>query len=122
MQHRIKDGMEVLVSAFRDPTFGPMISCGAGGTLTELIDDVTLQRAPVDEDQALQMIDRLRLARTAEKLRVPPDRVLLARFIARLSQLAAGAPWRRFVLEVNPLKWSDEHLTVVDGLMVIEEP
>ena len=122
VQHMISDGLEVLVSAFRDPVFGPMISCGAGGNFTELIDDVTLQRAPVSEAQALVMIERLRLARSARKTRVPPDRRLLAVFIARLSQLAAGAPWRRFVLEINPVKWGDDGVVAVDGLLVIDEP
>lgn len=122
VQHMISGGLEVLVSAFRDPVFGPMISCGAGGNFTELIDDVTLQRAPVSEAQALAMIERLRLTRSAQKMRVPPDRRLLAAFIARLSQLAAGAPWRRFVLEINPVKWGDDRVTAVDGLLVIEEP
>ena len=122
VQQMIGGGMEVLVSAFRDPVFGTMISCGAGGNLTELIDDVTLQQAPIGERQALQMIGRLRIARRAARMKVPPDPVPLARFIARLSQLAAGAPWRRFVLEVNPVKWSDVQVSAVDGLLIVEEP
>jgi acetate---CoA ligase (ADP-forming) len=121
VQQMVSGGAEVLVSAFRDPVFGTMVSCGAGGNLTELIDDVTLQRAPVDETRALQMIDRLRLARSLAGAGVPPDRARLARFIAALSQLAASAPWRRFVLEINPVKWSDEQVTAVDGLLIIEE-
>jgi acetyltransferase len=122
VQQMVGEGVEILVSAFRDPVFGTMISCGAGGNLTELIDDVTLQRAPIGEEQALQMIARLRLARSAAKMRVPPDRALLAQFIAGLSKLAAGAPWRRFVLEINPVKWSEDQVTAVDGLLVVEEP
>ncbi len=55
------------------------------------------------------------------RARVPPDRARLARFIAALSQLAASAPWRRFVLEINPVKWSDEQVTAVDGLLIVEE-
>lgn len=122
VQHMIEGGVEVLVSAFRDSVFGTMISCGAGGNLTELIDDVTLQRAPIGEERALRMIDRLRFARSAERMKDPPDRALLARFIAGLSQLAAGAPWRRFVLEINPVKWSGHQVTAVDGLLIVEEP
>ncbi len=33
-------GTELLVTAFRDPVFGVMVSCGSGGVLTELVDDV----------------------------------------------------------------------------------
>ncbi len=121
VQRMISGGVEVLVSAFRDPVFGPMISCGAGGNLTELIDDVTVRRAPVSEEQALLMIDRLRLARRARTMPEPPDCGLLAGFIARLSQLAAGAPWRRFVLEINPLVWRPDQVTAVDGLLVVDD-
>jgi hypothetical protein len=99
-----------------------MISCGAGGNFTELIDDVTLQRAPVSEVEALRMIGRLRIARVAATLREPPDRGVLAAYISRLSRLAAGAPWRRFVLELNPVKWKRYEVTAVDGLLVIAEP
>ena len=37
-------GVELLISAFRDPSFGVIVSIGAGGVMTELIDDVTLAR------------------------------------------------------------------------------
>ncbi|MEO8303138.1 MAG: acetate--CoA ligase family protein [Betaproteobacteria bacterium] len=121
VQRMVSGGLEVLVSAFRDPVFGPMISCGAGGNLTELIDDVTLQRAPVSQSQAERMIDRLRIARVANGMRPQPDRRVLAAFVARLSQLAAGAPWRRFVLEINPVKWDAGEVTAVDGLLIVEE-
>jgi acyl-CoA synthetase (NDP forming) len=36
--------VELLVSAFRDPLFGPMVACAAGGSLTELLDDVVMAR------------------------------------------------------------------------------
>jgi hypothetical protein len=44
-----------------------------------------------------------------------------AEFVARFSELAASAPWRRFVLEINPIKWEAEFVTAVDGLLLIEE-
>jgi hypothetical protein len=118
----VKDGLEVLISAFRDPLFGPIVSIGAGGNLTELIDDVVLARGPVDEAGALDMVNRLRLTATTRKMKVPPDRALLARYIAQVSQAAAGAPWRQFVLEINPVKWTHEHVVAVDGLLIIEQP
>jgi succinyl-CoA synthetase beta subunit len=121
VQHMVAGGLEVLVSAFRDPLFGPMISVGAGGILTELIDDVAIARAPIDETQALALVARLRLMRATAKMKHPPDRALLARYVAHVSQLAAGAPWRQFVLEINPVKWTGEYVTAVDGLLIVEE-
>src|SRR5262249_39505129 len=105
----------------RDAVFGPMVSCGAGGILTELIDDVTLARAPVTERQALAMIDKLRLVRAASRMKPAPARNLLADYMARLSHVAVVAPWRKFVLEVNPVKWTHDRVVAVDGLLVIED-
>lgn len=122
VQHMVEGGLEVLISAFRDPLFGPMISVGAGGGLTELIDDVAIARAPVDEAGASALLERLRLMRSAGKMKRPPDRALLARYVAHVSQVAAGAPWRQFVLEINPVKWTAEYVTAVDGLLIVEQP
>jgi hypothetical protein len=45
----------------------------------------------------------------------------LARCVARFSALAASAPWRRFVLELNPVRWSPDRVAIVDGLLIITE-
>jgi acyl-CoA synthetase (NDP forming) len=122
VQHMVGAGLELLVSAFRDPLFGVMVSCGAGGNLAELIDDVVLERAPVDEAAARQLLGRLRIARHAPRLAPGVDPGLAAAFVAGFSRLAATAPWRRFVLEVNPIKVTREGVVAVDGLLVVEEP
>jgi acyl-CoA synthetase (NDP forming) len=122
VQHMVKGGLELLVSALRDPQFGVMVSLGAGGNLTETIDDVTLERAPVDAATARRMLERLRLAGATAKLDAQADPDAVAAFVAAFSELAAAAPWQRFVFEVNPIKWSREGVTAVDGLLVIEQP
>lgn len=48
VQQMEDEGAELLVSAFRDSTFGVVVSCGAGGVMTESLDDVTFELAPVD--------------------------------------------------------------------------
>lgn len=115
-----RGGVELLVSAFRDPVFGVMVSCGSGGGLTELIDDVVTERAPVDPSGAAGMLDRLRIRRHAVDalgaLAVEP----VAAFLARFSALALTAPWPRFVFEVNPLKWTRDAVVAVDGLLIVE--
>ena len=111
-------GIELLLSAFRDPSFGVMISIGAGGVMTELIDDVTLAPAPLGEAAAVQALNRLAIVRRAGG--AGPG--ALPRCVADFSALAASAPWRRFVLELNPVKWAAERVVAVDGLLVITEP
>jgi acetate---CoA ligase (ADP-forming) len=113
-------GTELLISAFRDPVFGTMLSCGSGGGMTELIDDVVTERAPVSEALAARMIERLRIRRYARDAdgALPTDAA--ARFIVRFSELATTAPWSRFVFEVNPIKWTRASVVAVDGLLIVE--
>jgi hypothetical protein len=99
-----------------------MVSCGAGGNMTEIIDDVTLARGPLEEAAACEMLSRLRIVQGARKLDPEANLRTLAQFVAQFSHVAAGAPWRRFVLEVNPVKWRPDGVTAVDGLILIEEP
>jgi acyl-CoA synthetase (NDP forming) len=121
VQKMARGGVELLASAFRDPLFGTMISVGSGGGMTEQLDDVVTARAPVDERVAADMISRTRLSHYAKDPNGPLDSNEAAAFVARLSQLAAGAPWKRFTFEVNPVKWSRGGVIAVDGLLVIDE-
>ncbi len=120
VQKMYRGGRELLLSSFRDPLFGVMISCGAGGGLAELIDDVVIARAPVDASYAATLLGRLRLSHIGHSH--PPSREDPAvRFIVRFSNIAATAPWRRFVLEMNPIKWQPTSAIAVDGLLIVEE-
>lgn len=122
VQAMIAGGVEIIVSAFRDPVFGVMMSCGAGGNLTEVVDDVALARAPLDEAAACALLARLRIVPAAHSVE-PGVRVDdLARFVAHVSQIADAAPWRQFTLEINPVKWRADGVIAVDGLLLVEEP
>jgi acyl-CoA synthetase (NDP forming) len=117
VQRMEEGGVEVIVAAFRDPMFGVMVTCGAGGTATELLDDVALARAPLDEDGARALIGKLRLVQALGDN--APDAAPLAGFIAHFSRLAAAIPWPAFELEVNPVKWRASAAVAVDGLLLI---
>ena len=112
-------GAELLVTAFRDPLFGVMVSCGGGGVHTELLDDVVTERAPVGVELAAHMLDRLRMRSHAADADGVFDSDAAAQFIARFADLALTAPWERFVFEVNPLLWRRDGAVAVDGLLVV---
>ncbi len=52
--------VEAIVGLSRDPQFGPVVAVGLGGIHTEVLGDLALRVAPVDEVEALKMIDELR--------------------------------------------------------------
>jgi acetyltransferase len=112
-------GTELLVTAFRDPVFGMMVSCGSGGVLTELADDVVIERAPISPELAAHMLERLRIRRHATDAEGLLGTDSAARFIAAFADLATTAPWERFVFEVNPVLWRRDDAVAVDGLLVI---
>src|SRR5262249_36159387 len=56
VQQQVGPGVEVLIGARRDGVFGPMIAVGIGGTLAEVIADVSFRPAPLDPDEASEML------------------------------------------------------------------
>ena len=52
-------GLEVVVGAFRDPQFGPMVMAGLGGILVEVLGDVSFRLCPIDRAEAAAMLDEL---------------------------------------------------------------
>ena len=122
VQNMVRGGIEIIVSAFRDPVFGVMISCGAGGNMTEIIDDVVLARAPLDTAAAQTLLGRLRIVRGAAKLDPSARLADLAAFVAHFSDVAAASPWRQFAIEINPVKWRAGGVIAVDGLILSNVP
>jgi acetate---CoA ligase (ADP-forming) len=120
VQQMIAGGLELLVTAFRDPQFGIMAGCGLGGGMTEIIDDVVFARAPIDPDGAFDLISRLRTIARLPTLLPDADRWRGAGFLARFSALVATAPWESFTFEINPLKFGADQIAAVDALLVID--
>ncbi len=119
---RMEKGSELFLSAFRDPTFGVVVACGAGGELVETVDDVALGLAPLTVDRALAQLRRVRLLQRLEQHDPRFALGTVATLVAEFSRLVASAPWRKFVLELNPVKWDADRAVAVDGLLIVEEP
>ena len=95
---------ELLVGVALDPTFGPAIVFGQGGTAVELIADRALALPPLNARLARDLIARTRIHRLllGYRDRPPIDMAALERALVGLSQLAADVP-EIVELDVNPL-------------------
>lgn len=105
VQQMITGGVEAILGMQNDPDFGPMILIGVGGTLTELVSDVALRRAPLTRQDAAAMIDETRLAALLKGFRgaPPADRAALEQAIVDLSNFgAAHAPYIEGI-DLNPV-------------------
>lgn len=98
-------GVELIVGAVRDPVFGPALTVGLGGTLTELYRDVSHRLLPVDADVAREMLGQLKAFPLLDGYRNAPHRDVDAACaaIAGFSRafLALGAAAAE--AEINPL-------------------
>jgi len=95
---------ELIAGLAEDPTFGPVVVFGRGGTAVEVIDDRALALPPLDLRLASELIDRTRVARRLAAYRDVPavDRHAVALVLVKLAQLAADCPEVR-ELDINPL-------------------
>ena len=95
---------ELIAGIADDPTFGPVIVFGRGGTAVEVINDKALSLPPLDLNLARDLIARTRVSRILGAYRNVPavkqDEVALT--LVKLAQLAADLPEVR-ELDINPL-------------------
>lgn len=60
IEEQAKPGLELIIGGKTDPTFGKVITFGAGGTLVELMKDVTLRILPATEEDVREMVKEIR--------------------------------------------------------------
>jgi acetyltransferase len=63
---------ELILGVADDPTFGPVIAFGQGGTAVEVLDDKALALPPLDLKMAGELIARTRVARVLKGYRNVP--------------------------------------------------
>ncbi|MEE8559986.1 MAG: acetate--CoA ligase family protein, partial [Alphaproteobacteria bacterium] len=114
--------VELVVGLRQDPVFGMVLMVGLGGILVEIQKDVVFHRAPVTEDQALGMLERLKGAKLLDGVRGKPavDRTKLAQVIATVSRFGAAAQGRLAELDLNPVLAGPDGAVAIDWLMVAE--
>jgi acetyltransferase len=114
---------ELIVGIADDPTFGPIIAFGQGGTAVEVIDDKALALPPLDLALARGLIARTRVARILKAYRnVPPaDEAAIALLLVKLSQLAADFPEIREV-DLNPVLADEAGVIAIDARISLAPP
>jgi acyl-CoA synthetase (NDP forming) len=60
IQPMVPAGVEMLVGVTHDPVFGPVMVCGAGGVLVELLKDIVVRIMPLTDRDASEMVRSLK--------------------------------------------------------------
>jgi acetyltransferase len=111
---------ELIAGIADDPTFGPVIVFGRGGTAVEVIGDKALALPPLDLELARGLIGRTRVSRMLKAYRDVPaaDVDAVALLLVKLAQLAADLPQLR-ELDLNPALADQNGLIAVDARIAI---
>ena len=97
-------GLEVIIGMRRDPTFGPLMMFGLGGTMVELLKDISFKVAPLTSEDIDEMIENPLAGKLLKGYRgsAKADMKAVKETIARLSQLSLDNP-AISEIEINPL-------------------
>lgn len=122
----VQGGVELILGAKKDPVFGPMVMVGLGGIFAEILKDVALRPAPVDEAQATAMLRSLKAFTLLDgaRGRPPADVAAAARAIAALSRFAVRHADDVSEIDINPLMVLEQGrgAYALDALLVPETP
>jgi len=123
VQSMIKaQGLEMILGAKKDPTFGAVIMVGTGGIATGVLRDRAVGLPPLNERLVRRMLETLRSWPMLNGYRGLPAANIerLTEVIIRFSLLIADYPEIR-EFDVNPLCVTGEEVTALDAAMLLDD-
>jgi len=115
VQEMVKGGVELLLGVTQDPTFGAVVACGFGGTLTQLVKDVSVKLTPLTQRDVDELIESLKLypILTGYRGGVQYDTKSVKDVIARIGALVEEVP-QILEMDINPLIVLPQGVKAVD--------
>jgi acetate---CoA ligase (ADP-forming) len=109
-------GVEMIAGVVHDPHFGPVVACGAGGTLVELLRDVSVRLTPLTQDDASEMLRELKTYPLLTGFRgaARADVAALEDVLLRISVMVEDLP-QIAELDCNPIIVHENGATIVDA-------
>jgi len=114
VQEMCRTGKEVILGMKRDPHFGPLMMFGMGGTMVEVLKDVSFYLAPLTAEEAKKMLISTKTYKILEGVRGEEgvDIDAIAEGLQRLSQLVTEFPQIQ-EMDINPYVVGPEGTTPV---------
>ncbi|MEA2683100.1 MAG: hypothetical protein QOK05_1428 [Chloroflexota bacterium] len=118
VQEMADPGVELLVGVVHDSLFGPLLACGAGGTMAELLGDVQVRLTPVTDVDVTEMLSGLRTFRLLQGYRGQPaaNIGMVEDVLLRVGAMVENHP-EIAELDLNPLIAGPGGAMVVDWRM-----
>jgi len=118
----VKGGVETILGVQVDPTFGPMILFGAGGTSVELFKDVALASAPLTPASASALMDKVKSTALLRGWRGSPvaDEAAVVNALCRLSDFAMTHADQLQSVDINPLLVQQTGAVCLDAVISLQ--
>ncbi|SUZ84446.1 uncharacterized protein METZ01_LOCUS37300 [marine metagenome] len=115
VQAQVDEGLEVIVGATTDPVFGKLVAFGLGGTLVEVLQDITFRLAPAESTDTHAMLNDISGSKILDGVRgqAGVDRTALAKTIEHISHLVNDFP-EIDELDLNPVFASADGAVAAD--------
>lgn len=113
-------GVEVIIGVTRDLQFGHAVMFGMGGTMVEVLKDVSFRIVPFSEMDAAEMIGEVRGVRILDGVRgaKPADVAALKKLLVQVSELVTQNPEIE-ELDLNPIFVSPRGVQIADARVVL---
>jgi acetyl coenzyme A synthetase (ADP forming)-like protein len=123
VQAMVRPGVETIVGITHDPSFGPLVLFGMGGTAAELLRDTALRIVPITDVDAHEVVRSLKTSPmlTGYRGAPPVDIGALEDVVVRIGRLADTMP-EVTEMDCNPVIVSPEGAAVVDVRVRLTRP
>jgi acetate---CoA ligase (ADP-forming) len=100
----VSGGVEMVVGGVNDPAFGPVVMCGTGGVLVDVVDDTAFAMCPLSEPGARALLEQVKGRVRLRGFRGAPtaDEAAFCRLLVRVTQLLDACP-EILEMDLNPV-------------------
>ena len=113
------EGLEVIVGALDDHTFGPTVMFGLGGVFTEVLKDTTFRVAPLERSDAEEMIEEIQgyPLLSGARGQAAHDLNAVADLLLSVSRMIVDHPEIK-ELDLNPVRVYEQGVLVLDARLL----
>jgi len=122
VEQQAEPGLELIIGGKTDPAFGKVITFGMGGTLVELMKDVTLRILPLDEQTIRTMVKEINgypLITGYRGMKAKDEEALVAALTAINRFFEESPQVKEF--DVNPLRLYESGALAVDARVILSD-
>ena len=123
IQQQVDGWLELMLGYLRDPQYGPCVMVGLGGIFAETLRDTAFSLAPLSQQQAVALINRLKNRHLLQGARGLPTAPVdtLACYLVALGEIGLNVPPIREI-DINPLILSEAGPVIVDATIILDQP